>query len=107
MAKRKLDGVVNAVHYNPDGQIAWVRAYLRRGPTFSDYVMLDRQTLIANLKSGKNYLVGERVPQMASTFEVGAALRIIEKDDRQIIVSGDKDDGSTAGRDHLEGAPVI
>jgi hypothetical protein len=107
MAKRKLDGVVNAVHYNPDGQIAWVRAYLRRGPTFSDYMMLDRQTLIANLKSGKNYFVGERVPQMASTFEVGAALRVVDKDGKQIIVSGDKDADNTSERDHLEGAPVI
>lgn len=107
MAKQKLDGVVNAVHYSPDGQVAWVRAYLRRGPTFSDRVMLDRQTLIANLKSGKNYFVGERVPQMASTFEVGSVLRVIDKNGKLIIVSGNKDADSAAEHDHLEGAPII
>jgi len=40
MAKPKYDTVVEAVHYQPDGQVAWVRAYQRRGPTFTDWMIL-------------------------------------------------------------------
>ena len=103
MSKTKVDGVVQAVHYNPDGQVAWVRAYLRRGPTYSDRMMLDRQALIANIQSGKHYFIGDRVPQMASTFEIADPLQIVEKNGKQILVVGAQD----ADRDHLVGVPVI
>jgi hypothetical protein len=103
MAKSKIDGVVQAVHYNPDGQVAWVRAYMRRGPTYSDRVMLDRQTLIAQLKSGKRYFIGEPIPHMASTFKVKEPLNVIEKNGQQFLTAGVKD----VDRDRLEGAPVI
>ena len=59
MAK-KIDGVIEAVRYNPNGQIALVRAYERRGATFSDRVLLDRKTLLERLKSGKNFSIGQR-----------------------------------------------
>ena len=55
MARTTFDGVIEAVRYKPDGQVDWVRAYLRRGPTFSDRIMINRATLIENLKSGKRY----------------------------------------------------
>ena len=57
MAKVKYDGVIEAVHYAADGQVEWVRAYLRRGPAFSDRIMLDRQTLIEDLKAGLDRLL--------------------------------------------------
>jgi hypothetical protein len=103
MARKKYDGVVEAVHYKPDGQIGWVRTYLRRGPTFSDYILLDRQTLIEHLKAGKRYLVGERVPQLASTFEVSEPLRVVQKDGKEIVVTGDLQ----ADKDDLKGVPLI
>jgi hypothetical protein len=103
MAKSKVDGVIQAVHYNPDGQVAWVRAYLRRGPTYSDRVLLDRQTLIEQLQSGKRYFVGDTVPQMASTFDIAQAVQIVEKNGKQYLVTGAKD----IDHDRLEGAPVI
>jgi hypothetical protein len=109
MAKQKFDGVVEAAHYQPDGQLAWVRAYLRRGPTFSDRVKLDRATLIENLRSGKRYMAGSRLPLLASTFQVSNPLRVIQKEGREVVVTGDIQAnavGSTA-RDHLEGIPVI
>ena len=73
MAKPKIDGVIEAVRYKPDGQILWVRAYLRRGSTYSDRILLDRQELIELLKSGKSFVSGARVELMASTFQVGQA----------------------------------
>lgn len=103
MAKQKYDGVVEAVHYKPDGQVDWVRTYLRRGPTFSDYVLLDRQTLIEHLRSGKKFMAGKRVPQLASTFEVSKPIRVIQKNSKEILVTGDLD----AEQDRLEDVPII
>lgn len=103
MAKQDFDGVVEAVHYNPDGQVNWVRTYLRRGPVFSDYILLERQTLIEHLKSGKRYLAGKRVPQLASTFEVTEPLQVIQKDGKDILVTGN----TQADRDNLAGVPRI
>jgi len=103
MAKVKYDGIVEAVRYRPDGQVDWVRTFLRRGPTFSDFILLDRQTLIDHLKAGKKYFVGRRVPQMASTFEVTTPLQVIDSDGKAILVTG----GAQAQKDCLEGVPQI
>jgi hypothetical protein len=103
MAKAKFDGVIEAVHYKPDGQVDWVRSYLRRGPTFSDRLLLDRQTLIEHLKAGKNYMVGQRIPRFASTFEVTAPVKVIKKDGKDIVVAGE----ASSDQDKLEGVPVI
>ena len=105
MAKPKFDGVIEAVHYSPEGRVDWVRTYLRRGPTFSDYILLDRQTLIERLRAGKNYMAGKRIPQLASTFEVTSPIRLIQKDGEDILVSGDAQAGTD--KDHLENVPVI
>jgi hypothetical protein len=103
MAKVKFDGVIEAVHYNPDGQIAWVRAYERRGPTFSDRVLLDRSSLIERLKARKRFVIGQRKPQWASTFDTASSLQLIQKGGRELIVT------RLASTDHdlLDGAPLI
>ena len=103
MGKQKYDGVVEAVHYKPDGQVDWVRTYLRRGPIFSDYILLDRQTLVEHLKSGKQYVAGRRIPQLASTFEVSNPLHVIRNGGAEILVTGDLQ----STRDQLEGVPEL
>ncbi len=103
MAKPKFDGVVEAVHYKADGEVDWVRAFERRGPTFSDYLLIKRDELIKKLKSGKKYMVGKRVPYMASTFEVTQSLRVVSVDGEDVLVTGDHQ----AGHDFLEGVPII
>lgn len=103
MAKQKFDGVVEAVHYKPDGQVDWVRTYLRRGPIFSDYILLDRQTLVEHLKSGKQYVAGRRIPQLASTFEVTKPLHVVRNDGEEILVTGDLQ----SNKDKLEGVPEL
>jgi hypothetical protein len=102
MAKIKYDGVVEAVRYKPDGEIDWVRAYERRGSAFSDYLLIDRQTLIKRLKSGKRFVVGERIPYLAGTFKVSAPIRLVDKGSQEIIVTGDAD-----SHDRLDGVPLI
>jgi len=45
MAQEKFDGVIEAVRYSPEGAVSQVRMYERRGPTWSDCVLLDRAEL--------------------------------------------------------------
>jgi len=103
MAKRKFDGVVECVRYKPNGEVDWVRAYERRGAIFSDHLLIEREALIQKLKSGKNFVAGSRVSLMASTFEVGEALRVIDAGGKDVLVTDDRQ----AAQDHLEGVPQI
>ncbi len=103
MPRQKFDYIVEAVHYSPEGQVAWVRGYERRGPTFSDRVMLDRVTLVARLKAGKRLVVGQRVLLQASTFDVSQLLRVFRRKGQDILATGD----SQPEKDNLEGVPII
>ena len=100
MAK-KIDGVITAVHYK-NGQIASVRAYERRESTFSDHVLLDRKTLLEKLKNGKRFVVGERKELLASTFELGKPVQVVNRDGKEIISTRNE-----ADRDELEQVPVF
>ena len=103
MAKQKYDGVVEAVHYTPEGQVEWVRAYLRRMVIFSDRVMLDRPTLIEYLKSGKRFVIGRRIEGVGANFEVSGSLNVQQKNGQDILVVGDVQ----ADHDRLDGVPII
>jgi hypothetical protein len=104
MAKKtKLDGVIVAARYLPDGQVDWVRAYLRRGPTYSDHVLLTRQEVIGQIKTGKNFVVGSRVEFQASTFNIKLLVRVKEENGQEILVTG----RSLTGHDYLEGVPRL
>jgi len=103
MAKAKFDGVVEAVHYKPNGEVDWVRAYERRGPTFTDHILINRQSLIERLKAGKKFMVGKRIRFNASTFEVTSPVRVLNQAGKEILVTGvDRVEG-----DRLDGVPLI
>ncbi|MBI3158806.1 MAG: hypothetical protein HYZ26_04300 [Chloroflexi bacterium] len=96
----RADGVITAVHYGRGGRIAWARAYERRGPTWSDHVLLDREQLIARLKSRRRFYTGRRERYLASEFELGG--RVLLKDDNL------RTEGAPEGKgDQLEGVPVL
>jgi hypothetical protein len=97
----KFDGVIEAVRYK-GGKIDAVRAYERRGATFSDCVVLSRKTLIERVGQGKRFVIGQRKEFMASTFEVGKPVKLLGKDDQQIITTGDQSE-----HDELEDAPAF
>jgi hypothetical protein len=97
----KFDGVIEAVRYK-GGKIEVVRAYERRGATFSDRVLLNRKTLIERLKQGKRFVTGERKEFMASTFEAGKPVNLLGEDGNQIITTR-----SQSERDELENVPVF
>jgi hypothetical protein len=102
MAK-KIDGVIEAVRYNRNGQIALVRAYERRGVTFSDRVLLDRETLLERLKGGKNFSTGQRKEFLASTFELGKAVKILSENGNDFITTRE----DVPGRDELGETPAF
>ncbi len=103
MAKINYDGVVEAAHFKPDGQLDWVRVYERRGAVFSDRVLLNREAFIKQLKAGKRYMVGERIFNMGGKFNVTQPVHLLQRDGKQEIVVGD----ATASMGELAGLPII
>ena len=103
MAKQRLDGVVEAVHYDLSGEIVWVRAYERRGSTYSDCVLLNRNDLIERIQAGKHFSSGQRIPLQASTFETLHPIHVIGENDHLFLVTGD----SPARQDTLDDVPII
>jgi hypothetical protein len=99
---QKLDGVVEAVRYAPDGQVAMVRIYERRGPTWSDRQLMDRDTLIQKLRAKKRYFIGQRVEFMAGTFQVTDAVRLLSQGGKDILATA-----ASADHDSLKGAPLF
>lgn len=98
---KKIDGVIEAIRYK-NGQIVMVRAYERRGHTFSDHVILNRKSLIEKLQKGLVFVVGTREDFKASTFKTGKQVKIIKQADRELLSTSDN-----ATRDELEAAPVF
>lgn len=101
MAK-KFDGVVEAVRYK-DGQIEAVRAFERRGASFSDRILLTRHEFMDYLKKGRKFVVGKRKEFLAGTFEVQEKpVQVVEHNGREIIATD-----PNAEHDQLEQAPVF
>ncbi|HSV85998.1 MAG TPA: hypothetical protein VLH85_05450 [Levilinea sp.] len=99
----KCDGVIEAVRYDEDGRIDMVRVYERRGPTWSDLVLMKRDVLIERMRCGKKFYTGTRKAHLGGTFEVTAELRLAGKPGEEVIVTR----SSKAECDRLDGAPVF
>ncbi len=97
----KFDGVIEAVRYK-GGKIDVVRAYERRGPTFSDRILLDRKTLIERLQKGKRFVTGQRKEYLASTFEVAKSVILEGQNGRQVVTTRPQNE-----QDLLEGVPAF
>lgn len=102
MAK-KFDGVIEAVRYNPNGEIALVRGYELRGVTYSDRILLDRDVLLERLKAGKKFTIGQRKEYWASTFEFGKTVKLVSKDGKDFLATHD----NVSKRDELENTPAF
>ena len=97
----KFDGVIEAVRFK-SGKIELVRAYERRGATFSDHVLMDRKTLLERLKDGRHFVTGQRKEFLASTFEVGKPVNLAGSDGQQVVTTAAQED-----HDELEGVPAF
>ena len=104
MAQVKYDGVIEAVRYSPAGRVTMVRAYERRGPTFSDRVLINREELVRRLQAGKRFVTGERQLLLASTFTVAFPISLVEKDGQKYLATSDALD---AKGDCLAGVPLF
>ena len=96
-----MDGVIEAVRYK-NGQLVMVRAYERRGSSYSDRVLIERKDLLERLKSGKKYVTGSRKELLASTFESGKPLQVVSRNGKEFIATRDG-----VERDELEQVPVF
>lgn len=98
---KKSDFVIEAVRYK-NGKIDVVRGYERRGPTYTDRILLDRKALLERLKEGKLVMTGRRREFLASTFEIGQPVKLVELDGKQVVTTL-----AQAEHDELEGVPVF
>ena len=76
MSLQKFDFLIEAVHYNDDGKIAYVRGYERRGPTYSDCILLTRQQLQDLFAIKKVVVTGKRLPYLGSSFQVSDQVKL-------------------------------
>jgi hypothetical protein len=83
--------------------VLWVRAYERRGPIFSDIVLINRADLISRLRAGQCFVVGKRVIYQGNKFETSLPVQLVQKNGGEFLVTAN----SSAGHDHLEGVPAI
>jgi hypothetical protein len=102
MAK-KFDGVIEAVRYTRKGQIDLVRAYERRGATFSDRVLLERKVLLERIRDGKVFFTGKRKQFWASTFETGKQVLAIQKNGKEFLTTRE----NLPEHDELEETPAF
>jgi hypothetical protein len=103
MTKKTIDGVIETVRYDPEGKVDLVRVYEKRGPTFSDVVILTRDQIIRKLRTGKKFYVGDRISLQASTFKLGKLVFLSGPVGHEVIISqaGSKD------QDNLQDAPLF
>ena len=87
--KKPYDGVIVAAHYTSQGEIDWVRAFERHGFVFSDRVMLNRETLVERLQSGKRFKTGERVTYLGNDFRIKDDVRLVELNGGNVVLAGD------------------
>lgn len=103
MFRRKIDGVIEAVRYTPDGPIDWVRFYERRDMAYSDVLILNRDELLKRLDAGLLFYTGKRKQYQGNAFETERKVITKEKNGERIILT----EGADAEQDHLEGVPLV
>lgn len=103
MTQIKFDYLIEAVHYSSTGVLEKIRVYEKRGPSFSDRIIVDRDTLVNVLTSGKKVVSGSRLPYLASTFNVTGELQLAGPKESPVLVMSE----GVSDRDSLPGIPVF
>src|SRR5574340_1528990 len=100
---KKIDGVIEAVRRDPNGQIEIARFYERRGPTWSDFMLINRVDLIKRLKKGEKFVIGERKIYWAGTFNVLTQVQFTSADGKERLTTSLSPNGKT----ELKEAPLF
>jgi len=103
MKKKSADLIIEAARLKPNGQLEFVRAYHRRGATYSDCVLITRNELLEQLLKGKVVATGQRMHLLASTFIKIMPVRVAPSANRLIITSGNLG----AAQDDLPETPIL
>ena len=103
MASKKIDSIIEAVRYTPDGKVDLVRIYERLGPAYSDRKLLSREQLVTQLKGKKRFVAGRRIEMMGTSFTTGPDIRLIGAGAGEYIQSTE----GSGERDDLKGVPQI
>jgi len=103
MPETKVDFVIEAVHYKPDGQIEYVRLYERRGPAFSDRVLYSREKILQVLKTRKIVQTGYRLPGLATTFQLTGLVKVDESGGKAVIYNTEE----LPTTDQLADVPIL
>ena len=82
------DLVIVAARYGVDGRVEWVRAFERRGPTWSDRRMIPRAELIERIRNGERTVTGERIQYEAGTFKTWEKVHVEEREGIEVLVAG-------------------
>ncbi len=101
MSPKKIDGIIEAVHYSADGRVDQVRLYERRGAVYSDRVLLSRDDLVRRIRTHKVFVAGKRKPFLGAEFETGSQIKLSGPAGKEVLVAGN----TPAAKDHLEGIP--
>ena len=103
MAQKNIDGVIECVRYKPSGGLDVARLYLRRGATYSDSILLDRESLVSSLQKGKRFVIGERLTSLGSTFKIGPEIRLVKSGETDILIVNQ----ASSNQDDLTPAPLF
>lgn len=99
MKIKKIKGVIDAVHYLTNGKIGFVRLYERRGAVWSDHLIVNRDDLVASIRTGNKYATGKRKNYLGSSLVI----------DSEIMINHDwiSTEDNISACDQLLGVPMI
>lgn len=103
MNRYKADLIIEAVHHKRNGQIDFVRAYQKRGATYSDCLLVERKELLESIVLGMRVFIGQRVPFWGTVFSELAPVRLQTIHNKQTIVTTT----SNVNQKELAEAPII
>lgn len=100
----RYDFILEAGHFNQDGQLEFARLYERRDSSYSDRIIFSRPMLIEAIQKKKKAAIGRRIRGLASTFEIISPVLLSNSPATCLITSIDQ---SSAQNDTLPGLPFI
>lgn len=102
-SSKNIDGLIEAVRRDESGKVEVARFYERRGPTWSDWMLLDRDALVKRLKTGEKFAIGERKIYWGGTFSVFTEVRLSDAEGKERLVTSKTPDGNV----ELNEAPLF
>jgi len=89
---KKYDGLIEGVRRGVDGEVEIARFFERRGPTWSDHMLITRDDLVKRVKKGEKFVIGERLTYMGGTFEVFSQVQLSNNNGKEKLVTSKSPD---------------